>query len=94
MDRKMEYPRIIQIMPAHNIWIRYEDIQNPGQSFYSKATCLALIEERDERGKIDTYLEYIDMDSHGFYDLSVDRSLSQDERIVYSEIDLSCKTNE
>lgn len=84
------YPRIVQLMPADNIWIKYNETET-GDFFYCKATCLALVENLNPDLGLETYVEYIDMDSSGFYDLSDPYSNAggRTSEIIYSTQDLS-----
>lgn len=77
--------KIIQIIPCSNVWIRYKDTDNPGKYFYSRAECLALVE--DEEGYRD--IGYIDMDDYGITAGTGDNF----DGIVHSTEDLTLITN-
>jgi hypothetical protein len=80
---KYEYPRIVQIMPCSNIWLRYDDKDND-TCFYERAHCLALMEMIDCYGKIMSDLQYIGMDHYGIIELDCSANA-----VFYSIKDLS-----
>jgi hypothetical protein len=65
------YPRIIQMIPAPNMWNMYRD-DSEGY-FYVKVGCLALLEidNGDDSDLPDQILKYVDIDDAGCTDLDL-----------------------
>jgi hypothetical protein len=84
---KYEYPRIIQIMPCTNIWLRYEN-KKEDTCFYVRAHCLALLEDKKLDETFYSNLEYMDITNEGFFDIEPGY-----EGVFYSEEDLSDLTH-
>ncbi len=68
INNEYEYPRVVQIMPCHNIWLQYECPVNKF-IFYDRAHCLALVEVKDIKNIISSDVRYVDIDSSGVFDL-------------------------
>jgi len=88
-----DYPRIIQIMPAENIWYKYKNTED-NEFFYCKADCLALVEDLDCNGNVATSIEYIDIDMYGYYELTDIGTGKDYPIIIYSTKDLSNETKD
>jgi hypothetical protein len=83
------YPRIIQLIPCCNIWIKNKAV-GIREYYFTRAFCLALFEamEITENSviEIDTYLLYMDST-----DIENDTRDRMPQCVIYSEIDLSKK---
>ncbi len=94
MDYVTTYPRIAQLLPAHNIWLKYKGLNEDGSDGYTRAVSLALIEyieqNKNENEYYESqihqklvYIDFIDMDSLDLNDVPSANFIEY----IYSETD-------